>query len=338
GGLQLPAVPVLPLEEDNGTGESNQALVPHQTHAATGFATTQKKENSAGDAPGQTAFNISQANVIQLYGVTAEWLKGSLGYTTVRACRDGIGDEAFQLLLKKQTEDIPDELIQHFISANKPLQHVNVLVEQLGPLAKKPLEFKFMEEALRITNYVPDNVTAIKDYLLKYNAKGDKILGIARLKLTAKGNDPVEADKLMIAIEPYNYNEELKNKAEGLGVKKATDEYDKQVESNKSNRSSYISDYAEFDEDIDDTQSDEAIATALSDKKATDEHSEAVASVISDKETFIAKYEKDTGKKIDAVLTRHEVTKGGKVRTWFESAFVGEDFSTVVKATKLKND
>jgi hypothetical protein len=283
----------------------------------------------------------SSTNVIQLYPVTGEWLKNMFGGDHITACRQTMGEEAFQYFLKLQTEEMTP-LVDFFKAQPQPIvsprEQGGLLVplrgapdllalmkealtktqfnptlaspiyDLLAPLAGAPSELTLMREALTLTNNNPVAAPAIKNYLAKYQAKGAKALAAAREKLKAKGNDPVVADQVMTDTEDYNYHESVKNQVEKLGNQKATEEYTVAVEDNRQKRESYLTSYTDT-AGVDFAQPDEPLAETLGEKKATTEYTTALEENTLDRETFISGFKEKTGYEHTTTFTRKQMEK-----------------------------
>ncbi len=284
--------------------------------------------------PVKKGFVSHSTTVIQR--ATSAWLKGTFdfaGVASMQDFRDRIGEVAFQALLGYSNEQIAP-LVPYFKQQAQPLVNPLDQFALLIPLANSP-DLALMQEALTLSLYSRNEAVAIKDYLVKYQAKGAKALAAARRTLTAKANDPVVAEQTMTATEKYGYSEAIKNQVENLGNQKATDEYDKAVEENKQKREAYISSYTDTEDEIDANESDESVTDLLGNQRATNEYDEAVAKNIVDRDSFISTFKKQTGFDHDHAFTKNNVTKPPSMVAALKSIFPGQDVSSAA-SVKLR--
>lgn len=104
-------------------------------------------------------------------------------------------------------------------------------------------EFALADECLTNAGYNALTAEPIYDFLAKYKAKGDVAFKAAKRFLLSKGNDPVEAEKAMVATQDYGYIESVAQNAQTMTTATTEADIQSQLSEQDKKQQSFIKKY-----------------------------------------------------------------------------------------------
>ena len=190
---------------------------------------------------------------IQKFACSGSYLAGLFNQNNVTALRVRIGEPAFQYFMTLETTDF-SPMIDAFLP-QAPIANAHAQVAYLQPYTGNPAQMALGVKALQRANYsaaaatpfyaflqryeamgvaqlaaaeniltAENNNIGIADFIYKYTQLGPRVLALARTKLGLAGNNPVAAEAVMAALQPYDYFDSVKTGAEHMAAAVANDE------------------------------------------------------------------------------------------------------------------